>query len=240
MIKNALQSLEYGFQLFDWYHISWLLFTLLIIFILYKFYSKNNELHRRKMRIVWACLILLLEIIKNIVLLVQDSFWYGSWPLHLCGLGIFIILAHAFVKGHQIDMLLYCLTMPGALMALITPEWTHVSAFDYLHFHSFLFHCFLFAYPVVMLLTKELQLSIKKIWQPIAFLVVVVPPIYALNVAWGTNFMFTRKAPAGTPLILLEQHLPQYLYIVGFSGLVIVCWILLLLPIVVWKRIATK
>lgn len=240
MIINALQSLENGFQLFDWYHVSWLLFTLLVIFILYKFYRSKNELQRRKTRIVWACSILLLEVIKNIVLLVQDSFWYGSWPLHLCGLGIFIILAHALVKGHRIDMLLYCLTMPGALIALITPEWTHVSAFDYLHFHSFLFHCLLFAYPVVMLLMKELQLSIKKIWQPIAFLVVVVPPIYKLNEAWGTNFMFTRKAPAGTPLILLEQHLPQSLYIVGFIVLVVVCWILLLLPIVVWKRFATQ
>ncbi len=238
MIKNAFQSLENGFQLFDWYHVSWLLITLFIIFILYKFYSTKNEVHRRKIRIVWACSILLLEVIKNIVLLVQDSFWYGSWPLHLCGLGIFIILAHALVKGHQIDMLLYCLTMPGAFMALITPEWTHVSAFDYLHFHSFLFHSLLFAYPVVMLLTKELLLSIKKIWQPIVFLVVAVPPIYALNEVWGTNFMFTRKAPAGTPLILLEQYLQQHLYIVGFSGLVIVCWFLLLLPIIVWKRVA--
>ncbi|WP_053582840.1 TIGR02206 family membrane protein [Lysinibacillus contaminans] len=236
MLKDAIQSLENGFQLFDWYHVSWLVLTALVIFIMFKIYRQADLKKRRKIRIIWALVILMLEGIKNLVLVGQDAFWYGSLPFHLCGLGIFIVLVHAFRKGHSVDMLLYCLTLPGAFMSLLTPDWTDVSAFNYLHFHSFLFHLLLFAYPVTMLAAQELQLSIRKIWQPILFLCIIVPLIYVLNVVWGTNFMFLNEPPAGTPLVLLEDIVGEKYYIIGFIGLVIVYWILLLLPIVFLKK----
>ncbi|MGE7090809.1 YwaF family protein [Lysinibacillus sp. NPDC048646] len=236
MAREATQSLENGFRLFDWYHISWLLLTALGIFVMFQLYRKANQLQRKKIRIYWAFTIVFLEAIKNIVLILDNTFWNGSWPFHLCGLGIFIVLAHALVKGHYVDMLLYCLTMPGALMALLTPEWTNISAFSYLHFHSFLFHLLLFAYPMTMLVAQELQLSIRKIWQPIVFLCITVPPIYALNIVWGTNFMFLNQAPVGTPLIVLEQFVGEKHYIIGLIGLVILFWLILLGPIILWKK----
>ncbi|MFJ7735392.1 TIGR02206 family membrane protein [Lysinibacillus sp. NPDC097287] len=236
MVIERFQSLDNGFRLFDWYHMSWLMLTAIVIFILYKIYSQVGLEKRRKIRVIWALVILMLECIKNLVLVGQDAFWYGSLPFHLCGLGIFIVLAHALLKGNSMDMLLYCLTMPGAFMSLLTPDWTDVSAFNYLHFHSFLFHLLLFAYPVTMLKAKELQLSIRKMWQPIVFLCVTVPFVYVLNVVWGTNFMFVNKAAEGTPLMLLEQYLGEQYYIIGFIGLVIIFWIILLLPIIICKK----
>ncbi|MEG0261418.1 MAG: YwaF family protein [Lysinibacillus sp.] len=163
MVKELIQSLDNGFRLFDWYHLSWLLLTVFVILVMHQIYRQADLKKRRKIRIIWALVILMLEGIKNLVLVGQGAFWYGSLPLHLCGLGIFIVLAHALIKGHRMDILLYCLTMPGAFMSLLTPDWTDVSAFNYLHVHSFLFHLILFAYPVTMLATKELQLSIRKI-----------------------------------------------------------------------------
>lgn len=236
MLKDAIQSLENGFQLFDWYHIGWLMLTVIVIFIMHNVYRQADLKKRRKIRISWALVILMLESIKNLVLVSQDAFWYGSLPFHLCGLGIFIVLVHAFRKGHSVDMLLYCLTLPGAFMSLLTPDWTDVSAFNYLHFHSFVFHLLLFAYPVTMLAAKELQLSIRKIWQPILFLCIIVPLIYLMIVVWGTNFMFLIEPPAGTPLVLLEEFVGEKYYIIGFIGLVIIYWIILLLPIVFLKK----
>ncbi|WP_274310312.1 TIGR02206 family membrane protein [Solibacillus daqui] len=236
MLNEKIQSLENGFRLFDWYHLSWLMLTGLVICIMYKIYSSADIKRQKKIRIRLALVILLLESKKNLVLVWQGEFWYGSLPLHLCGLGIFIVLAHALLKGHHLDMLLYFLTMPGAFMSLLTPDWTNVSAFNYLHFHSFLFHVLLFAYPVTMLLSKELTLSIRKMWQPILFSCVTVPVIYILNVLWGTNFMFINQAAEGTPLMLLEQYLGRQYYILGFIGLVMVFWLLLLLPIIVCKK----
>ncbi|MFJ7949911.1 YwaF family protein [Lysinibacillus sp. NPDC096418] len=236
MVIEMLQSLENGFRLFDWYHISWLLFTAFVIYSINGIYSKSDVEKRRIIRVIWALLILMLECIKNLVLVGQDAFWYGSLPFHLCGLGIFIVLAHAFLKGNRMDMLLYCLTMPGAFMSLLTPDWTDMSAFNYLHVHSFLFHLLLFAYPVTMLAAKELQLSIRKIWQPIVFLCVTVPIVYVLNGMWDTNFMFVNKAAEGTPLMLLEQYVGEKYYIFGFIGLVIVFWIILIVPVILWKR----
>lgn len=232
MLYEMVHSLENGFQLFDWYHVSWLVFTILFIVIMFHYYSKSNHSQRKKIRIIWALAIALLEVIKNMVLFSQDIFWYGSLPLHLCGMGIFIVLIHAFTNRGFMDMLLYCLTMPGALMALLTPDWTFVSAFNYLHFHSFLFHVLLFAYPVIMLLAKELRLALRNIWQPITFLCLVVPPLYNINKIWGTNFMFVNRPPAGTPLMLLEQFTGEQYYILGFIGLVILFWFLLLVPVI--------
>lgn len=229
--SETVQSLKNGFQLFDWYHLSWLVGTAIIILIMYLFYKKSDFIKQSKIRIYWALIILLLECIKNGVLVARGEFWYGSLPLHLCGLGIFIVLAHAFLKGHQLDMLLYCLTMPGAFMSLVTPNWTDVSAFNYFHFHSFFFHLLLFAYPMTMLLSKELKLSVRKMWQPVLFLCVTVPIVYVLNVLWGTNFMFLNQAAEGTPLMLLEHYLGDKYYIIGFIGLVIIFWLLLLIPL---------
>lgn len=240
MLNETFQSLENGFQLFDWYHLSWLLLTAFFIGIMTNIYRRTNLKWRRIIRIGWAFSILLLESIKNFVLIGQGEFGYGSMPLHLCGLGIFIVLIHAFWKGHSQDMLLYFLTLPGALMSLLTPDWTNVSAFNYLHFHSFLFHVLLFAYPVTMLLSKELILSVRKIWQPILFLAVAVPIIYGLNMLWDTNFMFINAPVEGTPLMLIEQYFGQQYYILGLTGVVIVFWLLLLLPIVVREKFARE
>ncbi|WP_157764801.1 YwaF family protein [Solibacillus sp. R5-41] len=236
MLSETIRSLENGFQLFDGYHFSWLMLTVLVIYIMYKMYSGADLAGQRKIKIRWALVILLLESIKNVLLIQQGEFSYDSLPLHLCGLGIFIVLAHALLKDHRMDMLLYCLTMPGAFMSLITPNWTDVSAFNYFHFHSFFFHLLLFAYPVTMLLSKELKLSVRKIWQPILFLCVTVPIVYVLNVLWGTNFMFLNKAAEGTPLMLLEHYLGEQYYIIGFIGLVLIFWLLLLLPLIICNK----
>lgn len=48
MAREAIQSLENGFRLFDWYHISWLLLTALGIFLMFRLYRKANQLQRKK------------------------------------------------------------------------------------------------------------------------------------------------------------------------------------------------
>lgn len=236
VLSETVRSLGNGFQLFDWYHLSWLLLTVLVVYIMFKIYRGADLAGQRKIKIRWALVILLLESIKNVLLIGRGEFSYDSLPLHLCGLGIFIVLAHAVLKVHHMDMLLYCLTMPGAFMSLVTPNWTDVSAFNYLHFHSFFFHLLLFAYPVTMLLSKELKLSVRKIWQPILFLIVTVPVVYVLNGWWGTNFMFLNEAAEGTPLVLLEQYFGEQYYILGFIGLVLIFWTILLLPLAIYKK----
>lgn len=52
--------------------------------------------------------------------------------------------------------------------------------------------------------------------------------------------MFINAPVEGTPLMLIEQYFGRQYYILSLTGVVIVFWLLLLLPIVVREKFARE
>lgn len=225
-----------GFTLFDSVHLTWLLIISLFFIISlysYHYFSKNQQQHFQKF-IFW--LLLFLEITKQIYLLVTDQYSYWSPPLHLCGLGIFIIGWHAYFPNRTTATLLYTLTLPGAAIALLFPGWTTDAVWSFLHIHSFVFHALLIVFVLMLLKEHQLTTNFCDCWRASVFLLLTVPIIYAYNAAFNTNFMFLNKPVENTPLQWLYDAFGASGYLASLAVVIFIVWIVLYLFLNIQKR----
>ncbi len=212
-----------GFQVFDTIHVRWLLVIVIFIVVNGLLYKKSSARWRLKWQkiVFWALFIL--EIGKQIFLFVTDQYSFWSPPLHLCGFGIFVIGLHAYYANRTTATLLFALTLPGAMIALVFPGWTTDPVGGFLHIHSFVFHALLAVFVVALLITNDLQIKLLDLWRAVVFLFITVPIIYVYNYSFGTNFMFLNRPVQGTPL----QWLYDAFGTSGYIGSLIVALLLL-------------
>lgn len=220
-----------GFAIFDTIHLTWLSFITISIILasyLYTGFSTNHQQRYQKC-IFW--LLLLLECAKQIFLLMTNQYSYWSPPLHLCGLGIFIAGLHAYLPSRTTATLLYALTLPGAVIALLFPGWTADPTGGFLHIHSFIFHALLVMFVCPLIATRQLDLRWQDLWRAALFLLITVPLIYAYNAAFHTNFMFLNRPVAGTPLQWLYDGFGSSGYLLSLTSAVAILWVLLYVPL---------
>lgn len=214
-----------GFVAFDNVHIMWLISIILFVALngwLYFHLKPRNQLVWQKI-VFWTLLIT--EIWKQIYLVITNQYSYWSPPFHLCGLGIFIIGIHVYTKNITTATLLFSLTLPGALIALIFPGWANEPVGSFLHIHSFVFHALLLVYVVVLLFVKQLEIKVNELWRSMIFLFIFVPMIYYYNLTFGTNFMFLNKPVKNTPLQWLYNSFGKEGYIFSLIASLLVVWI---------------
>lgn len=219
-----------GFKLFGGTHLCWLLaalITFVICCVLYRFLS---EKHRRFFLRFVAVLMVVMEILKNIILLITGEWYPDHLPLHLCGINIFVCLWHSIKPNSLNRELLYALGMPGAMAALLFSNWTMLPCMNFFHIHSFVVHILLVMYPLVLLFSHELRPDVKQLPKCLLFLLAAGIPLFFLNKALDTNFMFLNRADTGNPLSLFEAWLGRPCYIIGYIPLISVVWFLMYLP----------
>ena len=224
-----------GFSIFDSIHITWLILILVFLIIsiyCYRYFSpKWQQLFQKT--IFW--LLLALEIAKQILLIAASDYSYWSPPLHLCGLGIFITGWHAYFPNKTTATLLFSLTLPGAMIALLFPGWTNNSVGSFLHIHSFVFHALLIIFICPLIREKQLNTSFKDLWRSILFLIITVPPIYIYNKQFYTNFMFLNAPVKGTPLQWLYDAFGASGYLISLALVIFSVWGILYAPSLIKK-----
>ena len=89
------QGLDIGFHLYAPGHLIWLAAIAAAVVWFSAHYQKEDEIDRLRMRRIFAVLILLSEIYKDIVLLIMDAPMMQYLPLHLCSFAIFGMLIDA-------------------------------------------------------------------------------------------------------------------------------------------------
>ena len=211
-----------GFYIFDSTHIKWLC-SILVMLILGLFIYRKIQ-RKRSFLISLFALLFFGEIVKQIYLWLNDQYTYWSPPLHLCGLGIFICGWYALAPNRINATLLYSLTLPGALIALIFPGWTYEVVGGFIHIHSFLFHAVLVLFVLCPLFQSELVLRVQDLWASVVFLIVSVPLIYYYNLKFETNFMFLNSPVENTPLEWLYLQFHSAGYLVSLIVVMIVLW----------------
>ena len=216
-----------GFQIFDTIHLSWLVFIFIFIMVNCYFYMRGSTKRRLQWQKVVFWALFLLEIAKQIYLVGTNQYSYWSPPLHLCGFGIFIIGIHAYFANRTTSTLLFALTLPGAVIALVFPGWATDPVGGFLHIHSFTFHALLVVYVVALLIAKELQVKLVDLWRAVVFLIITVPIIYIYNQSFGTNFMFLNRPVKGTPLQWLYDGFGTGGYIGSLIAVLLFLWLVM-------------
>ncbi len=227
-----------GFKAFGILHLIWLAVLVLCCYLAAAYYKKLNTKSRNTMRIILGSVIIGLEIIKDIVLIAIDEFGVGYLPFHLCGINILLIAFDLFKPTKVVRNFLYYFCIPGALLALLFPNWTVLPGLNFFNIHSFLIHIALVMYPIMLVFSGDIPLDIKYMPRCIALLIAMAIPLYFLNILWDTNFMFLLRPDSGNPLELFEKLLGNHLW--GFPILLPLVMFVMYIPILIINKINKK
>lgn len=165
------------------------------------------------------------EILQDILLIKDGGSLIDFLPLHLCNLGIFVNIAAAFSRGRLQSFfaeITVVLLMPGAVGALLFPDWNYRPFWSYLPLLCFFTHSLLVFIPLLFLVRKKAHISFRHFWYSYLFLLVVVPPIYLLNQHAGVNYMFLMFPPENSPLEWICNVTGDKFYLLGLLAMITV------------------
>ncbi len=224
-----------GFQAFGLTHILWLLAGAVFCVAACIFYRRLPEAKRKTVLKVLGTYIFLQEMVKNLVLVLQGEFGWGYLPFHLCGINILLIAFDVFKQTKVVRSFLYYFAIPGALLALLFPNWTEMPFWNFFHLHSFTIHILLVLYPLLLVTTGQVETNLKAALKGVGLLVAMAIPVYGLNLLWDTNFMFLMEPDSGNPLEMFEKLLGSHLW--GFPILLPIVIFVMYIPVFLAKKL---
>lgn len=224
-----------GFSHFDGLHLSWLAVFAVTVIVNCILFRKLDEKGKKRWQRTIACLIVLDEIFKDVMLIAGGRYEVDYLPLHLCSINIFTILLHTYRPSKLLDNFLYTICIPGAMAALLFPSWTKLPFGNFMHLHSSTIHILLAMYPIVLAVNGRLQISWKMNPKCLGVLLLMAIPIYGINMLLGTNFMFLTEADKGNPLYWFGQNWGNHL--LGFPVLIAAVLIVMYLPLELVRKL---
>ncbi len=228
---------EMGYPLFGVAHLLCVAATLLVALILILIIRRLVEKKQKTFLKAVPIFMVLLELFKDGFLIRVHRFGIGYLPLHVCSIGIFVFLLREFLPWKKAKDLFgevaFMLIMPGAMAALIFPDWTTLyPVFNFMNLYSYVWHGLLVLYPVMLFVRKEIRPSIKHIHYVIGFLCVVVPPIYAFDKHFGCNYFFVNRPVPDTPLEWMADRMGNPGYLLGYVALTL--GVILVMYFLIW------
>ena len=200
-----------GWSLFSGYHFLWLGILAVFAAVLSVQYKKRNAEQRAKWRKAMAAAIILDEIWKMFWLTVGGRYLPDYLPLHLCSINIILIAIHAWKPSKMLDNFLYGVCIPGAMAAMLFSSWTSLPPLNFMHLHSFTIHILLITYPVMLTVGGDIRPDWRMLPKCILFTLCMAVPVYLVNLALDTNFMFLMYAEEGNPLLIFEELFGNHL-----------------------------
>ncbi len=153
-------------------------------------------------------------------------------PLHLCIISGFVLPATVFTKNKLLWNLSYSVLMPGALVAIITPEvtLTRYHAFGWMPLIFFIWHFLVVMIPILQIASGELIPDIRQFSKVTLLLCGYALFIFILNKRLDTNYLYLNGAAKGTVLEIFENWLGNPGYIIPMAILVLLASFLMFLP----------
>ena len=227
-----------GFPLFGATHLIWLAVCLAFVVTSCIVYRNLRSTQREKMRLIFAAALIADEIFKYIILFVGDRWLPEYLPFHLCSVNIFVIALHCVRPAKLTDNFLYTVCIPGALSALLFPNWAVLPFPNLMHLHSFTIHALLVAYPVMLTYAGEIRPSTRYVPKCILLMLVLGIPGIICNLLLDTNFMFLMYADPGNPLYVFKQMWGNHL--LGLPVLMAAVIVVMHAPRLLFKGISER
>ena len=244
---------------YGWFHIFFILIMLLTIFILYR---KRNYTEK-KLKVVLAfygITSLLLEILKQISwaftydsiknLLLFDYEWY-AFPFQLCTTPIYVSIICLFLNKNKVrDSLLSYLafvTILGSVSTILLPESCFVT--DILvNIHTMYLHLGSFVVSVYLLISEEVKLNVKSLFNGIIMFIIFVfianslnITIYNLNILNGETFNMFYISPyfiSSLPVFnIIQANVPYILFLIIYLWAIILGSIIIFFITLIIKKV---
>lgn len=212
------------YEHFDPEHIGMVLTIATCITLVLLFGRKLSEKHANRLLMALSVTLFCAEAIQDI-LAYREGFPITSFlPIHLCNLGIFVNLLASFTRGKVsgfFSEISLVLIMPGAIGAILFPDWNYRPFWDWLNLTIFFTHFLLTLIPLLFLVRKRTHVKLSHFWYSLLFMLVVVPPIYLYDIKFQDNYMFLRRPVAGSPLEWVYNLSDGKHYILGLFFLLV-------------------
>jgi len=217
-------------------HLGWLTVQAVVGVLACLRFAKHDAARQRHLLKVLAVWIIGQEILKDVIFIIVKGFTIGHLPLHLCGISIFICAAAAFSDSKLAQQLLYAIVAPGALSALLFPDWLFYPILNFASIHSFSIHFELVLFAALSIVGHRFRPDVRYLPKCFLFLLIIATPIYFLNKLWNTNFLFINTPSPGSPLVAMEKVFGNPGYILALAALFWIVWGVIYLPWILTKR----
>lgn len=225
-----------GFALFGPIHTAWLIAILVFGFIIIMMYKKCDNNGKCKCEKMIAIIMVLLDLYKDIVLIATDNFHVWDLPLDMCTLAIYISFVHALTHTPKTWDILYCLCMPGALAALIFPNWNYYPQINFMNINSFVIHGLIVIYSMMLLFCGTIRPNIRHYINVWIFLAALLPVAWLINYLYDTNFLFLNVPSRDSPLETIYDITGAKWYLLGFAAVVFTVHLIMYIPFIVSNR----
>lgn len=240
---ETVESIEpgYGWKLFSLGHILWLVLGALACAAVALLYAHMHEKGRRATRLTVAILLAVNIAVHQVFFIVTKQWRLDHLPLHMCYFGAFIIMAHAFARKHSdvTAALTYAISLPGALLALATPNWSVLPFWNFSGISSFIYHLLLIMYPV-MLIAGGYRPQFRHLRPALPFIALTAIAIFVLNKIIGTDFLFINGGKTVGWLRAMTKIFGIYGYLWIFPVIMALLWTIQFLPFYLAERHSAK
>lgn len=218
-----------GFGMFSAVHLLWLAFGGVFVFAVSRLYKRADDARRKKLRRAVAFAALELELLRAVLLMAAGEYGLGTLPLHLCVMAVYLCALHALRGGELTGQFLYAFCMPGALAALLFPDWTYYPALHFVTVSSFLLHILIVAYIAMQVAGRDIVPDIRRTPGCLALMLCLAVPVYVFDRLTGTNYMFLNWPSPGSPLEFFA-FLGRPGYVLGYLPILAAVWAVLYFP----------
>lgn len=220
---------------YDKVHLIWLASIVLVCVISCIVFRRVAPEKQDKVLKVFAVGFVVHEIIKDLLHWYAGTFGLEQLPLHFCGISIMFSLWYAFRPNDLNGAYVYGMSFPGAICALLFPNWTNHPWWHFSSLCSFTIHAELVIFALMAVSGGCLYPKLRVVPKLAGVIIAMAIPIYFLNKMWGTNFMFISDPSPGSPLMPLHDMFGNG-YIVAAFVLMVIVWLILFIPWEVYAR----
>lgn len=209
-----------GFGLYKAGHLIWMSCIALFLTVACLWFGGQNSKKKERILNLTVAVSLSFTAGQDVILAAIGQMNVQMLPLHLCDLAAFFYLFQRITKWNTLGEICICLLLPGAICAILFPNWTHYPMFNFMVIHGFVYHTFIILYPL-LLLQYGVYPRFHNVWKSFVFLGCLVPPVYWFDRVFESNYMFLLYAPENSPLELLSAYMGTSGYLVGYAGTVV-------------------
>ena len=170
-----------------------------------------------------------MELLRAALLLAAGEYNLGRLPLHLCAMAVYICALHAWRVGALTGQFLYAFCMPGAVFALIFPDWGYYPALHFMSASSFVIHGLIVTYVVMQVAARDIVPDVKKCPQCLGLMLALALPVYIFDRITGTNYMFLNWPSPGSPLEWFA-FLGSPGFVLGYLPILAAVWAVMYYP----------
>ena len=216
-----------GFSFLGARHIiTWLISLAVIIAAAMLFKRASEKSKDRTLKAIAASLVII-EIVKDIVVIAVGQWSIDYLPLHVCGVNIILAAIWAVKRNPIVADLLYCIGTFGAALALTTPNWMALPVWNFMHLTSVIIHILLVIFPIMIVMQGH-RPDIKNWPKCFAVALCYCGVIYVFNKIFDTDFVFLNGA-RDTPFVPLVNLIGP-LYVIPMIMLLGLIMLLMYLP----------